>query len=45
MVKAYAYLGIDKMTITAWLTIFAAYEGGNEITLHAMKKYPVKVIG
>ena len=45
MVKAYAYLGIDKMTITAWLTIFADYEGGNEITLHAMKKYPDKVIG
>lgn len=45
MVKAYEYLGIDKMTITAWLTIFADYEGGNEITLNAVNKYPDKVIG
>ncbi len=45
MIKAYDYLGIDKMTIAAWLTIFADYEGGNEITYEAVQRYPQRVVG
>ena len=45
MLLAYDRLGIDKMTIAAWLTNFADYEGGNESTLQGLSRYPERVVG